>query len=344
MIESQNNNDLKISLKNGSTYQVVGADNPEGLVGAGPYGVIFSEFDLMPKNVFNLISPMLRENGGWAIFIFTPHGRNHGYEHWMRAQAKADHYTELLTVEDTKQWTGIDPEALVIEERENGMSEEKIQSEYFCSFDAPVEGSYYGKTLMQMEKDEHFTKVPYEPRLLVNTAWDIGVGDSTAIWFYQVHNDEIRVIDHYEASGEGLPHYVKILNEKIYAYGKHYVPHDMEVRDFSTGQTRVSAAKSLGVKMTVLPKLGVDEGIELCRSILPRCWFDKVKCELGIDALRAYHKEYDDKRDVYVNTPCHDWASHSSDGFRYMCQSLKRFGRKDKKRQSKVKNEYRLKI
>jgi len=134
---------------------------------------------------------------------------------------------------------------------------------------------------------------------------------------------EIRIIDYYENSGEGMVHYAKILAEKNYLYGKHYAPHDIEVRDFSVGKSRKDVAASLGIKFTTVPKLSVQDGIEAVRNILGRCWFDQAKCDRGIEALRQYKKSWNDKMRCYNDSPDHDWTSHGADAFRYLAVAFK---------------------
>jgi hypothetical protein len=229
-----------------------------------------------------------------------------------------------LTVEDTNAISL----AAIDEDRKDGMSEEMIQQEYYCSFEAPIVGAYYGQLMAVAEKEKRITNVPWEVKLPVNTVWDIGVGDSCAIWFYQQINDEIRVIDYYENSGEGLPHYAKHLAAKPYVYGKHWAPHDIAVREFTTGRSRLETARSLGIKFLVIPKQSIEDGIEAVRGIIPRCWFDETKCENGIEALKQYHKDWDDINKVFKESPAHDWSSHGSDAFRYLALSLKDTHRK----------------
>jgi hypothetical protein len=172
-------------------------------------------------------------------------------------------------------------------------------------------------------EEGRITAVPYEPRLDVVTVWDLGVGDSTAIWFYQIHGFEIRVIDYYENSGEGLPHYIQVLRDKDYLYGTHYAPHDIEVRDFTTGKSRKDTAAGLGIKFRVVPKLPIEDGIDAVRNLIRKCYFDEQRCVRGIEALRQYKKSWNDKMRCYNNQPDHDWTSHAADAFRYLAISLR---------------------
>lgn len=329
MWEAVNNTEMRLTLKNGSIYQVVGTDNVDRLVGANPVGVVFSEYSLQDPRAWDYIRPILAENGGWALFIYTARGRNHGYDLLNVAKKNENWFQQVLSVEDTRAI----PLSAIDEERASGMPEEMIQQEFYCSFDAPLVGSYYGNAMARLLADRHLTKVPYEPLLDVHTAWDLGVGDSTSIIFYQLSGSEIRIIDYYEMQGEGLAHYAKVLREKEYVYGEHLAPHDIQVRDFSTGKSRLEAARELGIRFRVVPNLRVDDGIEAVRNTLPKCYFDEDKCAHLIESLRQYRKDYDEKRQVFRDRPLHDWTSHPADAMRYLALGVRQ---RNDKRMSKL--------
>lgn len=312
--EARNNTEMRLTLKNGSIYQVVGTDNIDRLVGANPLGVIFSEYALQDPRAWDYIRPILAENGGWALFIYTARGRNHGYDLLNVARRNERWFQQVLTVEDTRSI----PVSAIEEEREAGMPEEMIQQEFYCSFDAPLVGSYYGNAMARLLADKHLTKIPYDPILDVHTSWDLGVGDSTVIIFYQISGSEIRIIDYYENQGEGLAHYIKVMREKEYVYGEHLAPHDIQVRDFSTGKSRLEVARELGVRFRVVPNLRIDDGIEAVRTVLPRCYMDMDKCDHLIEALRQYRKDWDPKNLTFRDRPLHDWTSHPADAMRYL--------------------------
>ena len=319
LVEGKNNTEMRLTLKNGSIFQVVGTDNVDRLIGANPVGVIFSEYSVQDPRAWDYIRPILAENDGWALFIFTARGRNHGYDLLNIAKRNETWFQQVLSVEDTRAI----PMSAVDEERAAGMPEEMIEQEFFCSFDAPLVGAYYGNAMARLLADKHITKVPYEPLLDVHTSWDLGVGDSTVILFFQLQGNEIRIIDYYENQGEGLAHYIKVLREKEYVYGDHYAPHDIQVRDFSTGRSRLEIARELGVRFRVAANLRIDDGIEAVRSILPRCYFDEDKCSHLIEALRQYRKDYDEKLKAYKDRPLHDWTSHPADAMRYLALSVR---------------------
>ena len=161
--------------------------------------------------------------------------------------------------------------------------------------------------------------IPVEEHVGVETWWDLGIGDSTAIWFAQRVGEEVHLIDYYENSGESLAHYAEVLEDKNYNYERHIAPHDIQARELGTGKSRLEVANDLGIDFEVAPKLEVDHGIESVRNALPHCWFDREKCKLGLDALRQYRKQWDEKNQVFKNKPLHDWCSHAADAFRYGC-------------------------
>jgi hypothetical protein len=316
------NTEMLIEMSNGSIFQIVGTDNIDSIVGTNPIGSVFSEYALQDPRAWGFIRPILAENDGWALFNYTPRGQNHGYDIWRIAEDDPSiWFSQKLTTDDTK---AIKKKILKQELKEIVKlwgDEALYRQEYFCDFTVPISGAYYAAAMMLAQKEERITSVPYDPNAQVDTFWDLGVGDSTAIWFAQQVKKEIHLIDYYETSGEGLNHYIKHLKEKPYVYGRHYAPHDIEVRELSTGKTRKETAQKLGIDFDVAPRLDVDEGIDAARRLLPQCWFDMQKCELGINALRNYRKEFDEKNRTYKNRPVHDWSSHGSDAFRYLATS-----------------------
>ena len=311
-----NDSEMKIEYINGSTFRVIGTDQVNSLVGANPVGCVFSEFSLQDPMGWDLVRPILAENGGWALFNFTPRGENHGYQLLEMARQDKGWFTQILTVDDTN---AIPKEVLEQERREiisKDGNDALYQQEYYCSFKVPIAGAYYATQLMTAEQEKRICVIPYEVNIPVDTWWDLGVDDSTTIWFSQTVGKEIRFIDYYEQNGEGLPHYAKFLQDKKYVYGTHTAPHDIEVRELGTGKSRKETAKSLGIEFKTAPRLWLEDGIEASRTMLVRCWFDEKKCQRGLNALKSYHKEYDEKNKIYRNHPFHDWSSHGADGFR----------------------------
>ena len=324
LAKDPNNSEMQITLINGSIIRILGSDNHDALRSSNPIGVVFSEYAFHhPQTWTGVVEPILLENKGWALFNTTPFGRNHAYDLWNYAlQHPESWYTEKVTNEQS----GIVSVEEIEEMKKRGVSEETIRQEYFCDFDRGVEGAYYGRILTQMRLDERLCRVAKDDYAQVHTAWDIGYGDSTAIWFYQICGNEIHVIDYYENHGEGLPHYLSILDERRsknrYIYGTHYFPHDAGSGSFELGMSRAKYAQELGIKVLLLPRERVDAGIERCRKYLQRSFIDTKNCEYGIKCLEGYRKTYNEKLNVYSDTPLHDWSSHGADAFRYMCQAI----------------------
>lgn len=333
LVAGRNESELQITLTNGSIYQVIGTDKIDSIVGTNPVGCVFSEFSLQNPKAWDLISPILLENDGWALFNFTPRGHNHGEGIYKMARQTEGWYCTKFTVDDTVDEAGnpVITKAAIDSERVRmlmqGMAEADVESfiqqEYYCSFEGYQEGSYYAKQMLEAESQGRITSVPFNPRLPVATFWDLGIGDATAIWFAQRVGQEIHLIDYYETSGEGMSYYAKHLNQKPYQYSEHYFPHDGDVREIGTGVSRKETAESLGlVPIEIVPKLSPDDGINAARLVFPRCWFDKEKCKQGLSALASYHKKFDDERREFKNKPEHDWSSHGADAFRYFAVSV----------------------
>lgn len=303
------------------TIYLLGAENPDSLAGLYLDGVILDEYSLMNPNIWTLIiRPALADRKGWAMFIGTPRGANHFFDLYMFAKAHPETwYTTLMTVEDTG---AIDKEELELLKQE--MSEEQYNQEMMCSFSAAITGAYYGNYIAQAEKDSRITAVSYDLHVPVETAWDLGIGDATAIWFFQRCGTEIHYIDYYESSGVGLEHYVKIIKEKPYIYETHWLPHDAQARSLETGNSRIETLRKMGLgRLTVLPRLSIEDGIHAARMVFPRSWFDLMKCERGLSALRNYQKKWDAKTKTYLDTPLHDWSSNGADAFRYSALAIR---------------------
>jgi hypothetical protein len=320
------NSEMLIETTNHSIFQVIGTDNIDSIVGTNPIGCIFSEYSLQNPIAWDLMRPVLRENGGWAVFNFTPRGNNHAKRLFDMAKNNEKWFCQLLTIDDTRDESGnrIITDDDIEEERRSGMSEELIQQEYYCSFNAAIQGAYYTKELEQARKERRLTNAPYEPQLLTHTVWDIGVSDATVILFVQVCNREIRIIDYYENNNFGLDHYIKIIKEKPYIYGKHFAPPDIKAKEWSNGKSRQETAAGLGINFELCPRLTILDGIDAARRMFSRVWIDSTKCERLIDCLTEYKREYDDDLKDFKNSPLHDWSSHAADGFRYLALSVDR--------------------
>lgn len=319
LIDSTNGQEMKVRFKNGSLLQLVGSDNVDGLVGTNPQGVVFSEYALQDPRAYQFLRPILIANDGWAMFLSTPRGKNHMWELYQIANQSPDWFCDKLSVEETHH---ISLSEIEKDRQEGLMSDDLIQQEYYTSFDLGVEGSYYAKYLDRMRIKGQIGQVPWESSFKVHTAWDLGVRDSTAIIFFQVVGTTIRIIDCYEKSKEGLEHYVNVIEQKPYSYGKHIAPHDIKVREFGSGITRIEKARQLGIKFTVSEDINIVDGIEAVRSAFSKIWIDEKQCSPLIKALENYRQEYDNKRKVYKSHPLHDIHSHFADSMRYLCVSL----------------------
>jgi len=319
LVESRNSQEMKILLKNGSLIQIVGSDNVDSLVGTNPQGIVFSEYALQDPRAYQFLRPILVANNGFALFISTPRGKNHFFTLYEVARQSKDWYCLKLSINETQHISLYEIEK---ERAEGLMSEDLIQQEYFCSFTAGVEGSYYGRYLDKMRMTQQIGIVPYEVGFRVFTAWDLGVNDPTTILFFQKIGQTVRIFDCYENKNMGLEHYVKIIQEKGYNYATHFGPHDIKVREFGSGMTRWEKAKRLGVTFSVVPDHRIEDGIETVRSSLSKIWIDERNCASFLKAIENYRQEYDHKKDIYHPKPLHNWASHWADALRYLCLSL----------------------
>lgn len=348
------NSGMVIEFVTGGVYRVVGSDNPDSLVGAPPLGIGFSEWALSNPTAWGLLQPILLENGGWADFITTPRGRNHVFGMYNMAKNNPQWFCQRLTVDDTLQVSMEQIEearkdyvALFGEEAANAL----IQQEYWCSFEAAILGAYWGKELSTAEEQGRITKVDPTEDVPVHTAWDLGVGDSMAIWFWQVvpgikGKGQIKVIDHYEKHGYGIEHYAQVIRQKAkdgdYKLGTDFVPHDARVHEMGSwgpdgkAKQRIEVMKECGLNPKVVKQHKVMDGISAVRQILHRCWFDELKCEAGLEALRQYRAEWDDDKKTFRDIPAHDWSSHSSDAMRYLAMAYREIVPAEPKPQDKM--------
>jgi phage terminase large subunit len=275
--------------------------------------VVLDEYADMRHGVWGeVIRPMLADREGWATFIGTPKGKNAFWRTWTDAQDKPNWFATMLKASES----GLLPE-YELDDASRDMTPEQYAQEFECSFDAAIMGAYFGKEIAEAERDHRVTEIEIEPLLDVHTAWDLGMGDATSIWFFQVVADEIRFIDHYENTGQGLEHYVKELNARGYRYGIDYVPHDAKVRELGTGRSRLETLITLGRKPRLVPDHKLMDGINAARLTIPKAWFDARRCHDGLEALRQYRADYDEKAKTFRDRPKHDWTSHAADAFRY---------------------------
>lgn len=327
---STDSGEMFIRFKNGSTWQVIGSDNYHSLVGTVPRGVVFSEWSRANPAAWAYLAPILAENGGWAVFITTPIGRNHAKTLFDIAKADPEWFAQVSTVADTRALAATIVEAQRKEYHAlfgEDAGDALIDQEYYCSFEAAILGSYYGKALIKAERAGRIGNVPYDSRLPVHTVWDLGKGKNMAVWCFQVAPDGIRVIDYLAGShDEVIPDLVEKLNKKPYRYGIDFVPHDAKAIELGSGKTRIEALVALKRTPQLVPDHKVQDGINAATLLLGRCWIDAVRCAAGIEALRQYRAEWDDKNKVFKLKPLHDWASHPADGFRYLAMAAIELG------------------
>lgn len=320
----------------GSTLQLVGSDNYNTIVGSPPIGIVMNEYAIANPRAWGYLSPILEENGGWVIFIGTPRGNNHMKRMFdmIKAQMGPNRFAEILRADQTSVFTA---EQLARIKRdmmtEWGETEGAMlfEQEYMCSFQGIVPGAYFAKQMADARIQGRITEVPWVPNFEVYTLWDLGVDDSTTIWFVQVIGTQFRFIDYYENSGMGLAHYAKVLKEKPYVYGDHYMPHDAAAREMSSGEiaeSRKKVAEGLGIRPIIVVRrprdiTAVNSGIEAARNLIPRCWFDENKCWQGLSGLEGYRAKYDEVNKKLGNRPVHDWTSHASDAFRTFAVGFK---------------------
>lgn len=327
--------DMSIEFRNGSMWQLVGSDNYNAYVGSPPIGIVISEWAVANPLAWAYLAPILEENNGWALFIYTARGNNHGRTTYEMAKTTPGWFAQKITALESPVFTeaqlmDIKAEYIRIFGRELGTA--LYEQEYLCSFEVPILGAYYGQQIRDARADGRITKVPYQPGIEVDTAWDLGVDDSMTIWFFQPVGKGFHFIDYYEASGYGLEHYAKVLKGKPYVYGNHWMPHDANEREMTNSEialSRKEVAENLGIKpIQVVSRVRnmdilIQVHIPAVRNVLPLCWFDEEKCNDGIMALENYHAEFDEERKKLGNRPEHDWSSHGSDAFRTFAVGFK---------------------
>lgn len=312
LVKRRDNQQMVLELVNGSIVRLLGSDDIDSIVGTNPVGVIFSEFSLHKVAAWNYLRPILLENDGWALFNGTPRGKNHLWDLLCKAKEDPAWFVSVKTIDDT----GIMSPSQVEEEIANGMPRELAQQEFWCSFDAALVGAYYSAEMNRAVTEGRVSNTPWDSQYPVHTGWDLGIDDMTVIWFIQQVGKELRVIDLIADNGRGLDSYIKQMQDKPYVYGTHYLPHDVQVREFTTGKSRLDTMYQLGLKdIVVVKKSSVEDGIGETRKIINKCWFDAKKCDKGVEALKQYRAAFNEALQTYTG-PIHGWESHYADAFR----------------------------
>lgn len=335
-----NNSELCVTYPEGpsgrSKLQLIGADDPDSLRGPALNGLSLDEYSQIPGNAFGeVLSKALGDHVGYCIFSGTIKGKDQLYQVYQSAKNDPEWYAvwqdidKSLATEQGPTITALiraleDDRKLVVK---GVMTQAEFDQEWHLSPEAAIKGAIYGTLLAAARKEGRVTRVPHEPLLPVNTDWDLGVGDCTTIWFSQsLKSGEVRLIDYYEASGEGFPHYAKVLKERQaergYTYGTHWAPHDIAVREMGTGKSRLATAGELGIAFKTTPRIHgstsgeVEEGINAARLLLPKCWFDEDRCARGLETLLHYRRGWNQQLNEFKSEPVHDWSSHGADAFR----------------------------
>jgi len=305
--------DLQITLSNGAMINLYGGSAAyERMRGLYFDGVVADEYPLLnPSMLGSVIRPCLADYQGWAVISGTSAGDDHFHDLKKRAEKEIEHW-EMYSIPVTETDALLEDE---VREMRKDMTADEFAREMMCSFDAPIEGSYYGEVINEISLAGQITGVPYDPNALVFTAWDLGIDDETVIWFLQRCGRELHVIDFLQNTGKGLEFYVAQIKSKPYAYGCHVLPHDIKARELGTGVSRKEVLDAMLPNLFVCPSHTVEDGISATRANLRMMWFDKVRCEPGIMALRNYHKTANGK-------PLHNWASHPADAMRIGCVAI----------------------
>ncbi|TAL08266.1 MAG: hypothetical protein EPO02_13265 [Nitrospirae bacterium] len=323
---SKRDHEMMVKLRCGSTWQVVGSDSYEHLLGAPPLGIVFSEFAMADPQCWPVLEPILMENNGWAIFISTPRGKNAFHRIFELAKKEPKWYAEEIRADQTGVFT-----AEQLDDIKRGLiafygSEEQgtslFQQEYMVDWESAILGAYYAEQIRRMQAEGRITPIPIDRGVRVHTSWDLGRTNATAIWFWQCVGRERRAIDYYESSGAGLDHYATVLHDKRHehkwVYGEHYLPHDIKITELTTNLSRQATLESLGVApINVVKEHNILDGINAVQRMMDRTWIDPVRCARGLEALKAYRKEWDDTLHDWKKSAYPDWSNHGADAFRY---------------------------
>lgn len=336
---SKRNSDMTIEFKTGAIWKVVGSDNPDTLVGASPAGIVFSEWALSNPSAWGYLAPILAENNGWADFITTPRGRNHAYAMYRAALNDPAWFAQVLGVTETG---AISLEAVEKQRIEYhamygvDAGDALIQQEYFCSFEAAILGAYYGREMSKLEQENRIVRdMDHDEEAVVHTAWDLGLsaGDAMSIWFWQATGGSLVVLDFMSGHGYGIEWYANEIDKRFkqrgYKKGIDFVPHDARQRELTSSgkdgkaKQRIEVMIECGLKPRIVRNHLVQDGISALRQLLPRAWFDELKCEHGLECLRQYQAEWDDDLKSFKKTPLANWAAHGADAARYMAMAYR---------------------
>lgn len=298
----------------GRRISLYGADNPDALRGIYLDGCVIDEIgDVNPSLFTEVIRPALSDRLGWCLFIGTPKGANHFKD--LKDHAESDNDWGFVSFKASD--TGLIAQS-ELDDAKKAMGDNKYEQEFEISFDSPIVGSYYGEIIKDIDAKNHIREIPTEAMTDKYCAWDLGMSDSTSIWVCECAGGEYRLMDYYENHGQSLDHYVGWLKEHGYQDYQQILPHDVQVRELGTGKSRLEMLQNAGLDISIAPKMSVEEGIQAVRQMLPNCYFNQSTTKYGLECLRNYRRQFNEKLNVYTQTPLHDWASHCADSFRYL--------------------------
>lgn len=319
---STNEQEMFIRFVNGSTWQIVGSDRYDSLVGSGVAGVTFSEFALANPAAWAYIRPMLAENNGWACMISTPRGNNHAKALFDMAERNDGWFAQRLTVHDTgaltqEQLTEALEEYIALHGKDFGAA--LFEQEYLVSWSGAMLGAYWGAAVNRMEAEGRLSVFEIDPAHPVHTAWDLGQKAVTnPVWCFQVIDNRPRVVDFYQGDSENLEDWVQWLDDQGYK-GTDFVPHDIMVTEWGSTRTRLDMLQQMGRKPVRIPKVSLADGITAGAKTIDVALFrDCERVRTGIEGLRMFRREWLDDLKVFRETPVKDWAEHVSSAFRYL--------------------------
>ena len=334
-----NESELRCDFLNGARISLLSSENPDSIRGIYLDVAVCDEASFINQNLIDeVLMPALSDRKGKLFLVSTPQGMNNiFYEYFQKAQSDPNWFLYRAKASETG----------IVEKEELDaalavMGAEKYSQEFECSFVGNIKGSIFGNIISSLEDKKQITRVPINPAYPVNTAFDLGFNDKTAVIFFQQIGHQIHIVDYYENSNEAFPHYAKVLKEKDYVYENHYGPHDLDQTEFSSGKTRREVAYQMGIRFRVVPKISVEEGIHSVKMLLPRCLIDVDNCSKLINALRHYHRKYNDKERIYSAKPVHSWASHACDAMRYLSVGLSEHKFMNTTRQEQHKLDYKV--
>ena len=330
--ESYRDNEMFIGLKSGGSYQVLGSDNYNRLVGSTPAGVVYSEWPLSKPQAEAYLMPILAENNGWEMFIYTPRGRNHGLTTLKNAQADPKAFAQVLTVNDTN----IIPVEILEAQRQRYIDKYGLDhgqsfydQEYLCSFDAANIGAILGRYIERAERQGRINDdvtFDYDGAPIEISA-DLGRADMATWWFWQPSYDGFAIVDYLEGNGKDAEEWCELIQKQLAGrkLGKVWLPHDARSKTFAAKQTAQEVFwGKFGVdKVEIVPLTSKADRINAARSIVDRCKFNATACKDGLEALREWSYEWDEDNLVFSTEPLHNWASHPGDGFSYGAQVMR---------------------